>query len=98
TTFCALIRSLQSGDVTPIIGRKTLGAPDDPEADLLFVGGNRRLQNGNWSQTFPAISATLWSRMTLPLGCAKNACERPYRSAPYPLQSWKIVAKVPYMF
>jgi wobble nucleotide-excising tRNase len=56
TTFCAVMRSLQSGDVNPILGRKTLGVAADPEVNLLFVQGNHRLENGVWSAALPEIS------------------------------------------
>jgi wobble nucleotide-excising tRNase len=56
TTFCTVIRSVQSGDVAPVLGRRTLGAADDPHIDLLFADGNRRLKDGRWSATAPNIS------------------------------------------
>ena len=56
TTFCTIMRSLQGGDAAPILGRHTLGAANPPQIDLLFPDGNRRFQNGEWSQTSPKIS------------------------------------------
>jgi wobble nucleotide-excising tRNase len=56
TTLCTVMRSVQSGDAAPVHGRRTLGATDAPEIDLLFADGNRRLQNGSWSNTAPKIS------------------------------------------
>ena len=56
TTFCTIMRSLQSGDGAIILGRKTLGTADAPTVDLLFSAGNRRFQNGNWSAIEPQIS------------------------------------------
>ncbi len=56
TTFCTIMRSLQSGDGAIILGRRTLGAADAPSIDLLFSAGNRRFQNGNWSAIEPKIS------------------------------------------
>jgi hypothetical protein len=49
TTFCAVMRSVQNGDTALVIGRRTLGAADAQEIDLLFADGIRRLQNGAWS-------------------------------------------------
>jgi wobble nucleotide-excising tRNase len=56
TTLCTVMRSVQSGDAAPVHGRRTLGATNAPEIDLLFADGNRRLQNGSWSATAPKIS------------------------------------------
>lgn len=56
TTFSVVMRSAQSGDAAPVLGRQTLGSSDAPEIDLLFADGNRRLQNGTWSATAPKIS------------------------------------------
>ena len=56
TTFCAVMRSVQSGDATPVIGRRTLGTIASPEIDLLFTDGNCRLHDGAWSAHVPRIS------------------------------------------
>jgi wobble nucleotide-excising tRNase len=56
TTFCVVMRSAQSGDAAPVLGRQTLGSSQAPEIDLLFAGGNHRLQNGTWSAIAPNIS------------------------------------------
>jgi len=56
TTLCAVVRSVQSGDVAPVVGRRTLGAADGPDIDLLFADGNRRLRDGQWSNVAPNIS------------------------------------------
>jgi wobble nucleotide-excising tRNase len=56
TTFCAVIRSVQSGNVAPLLGRQTLGASAIPNVHLLFTEGNRRLQDGMWSEIVPQIS------------------------------------------
>lgn len=56
TTFSVIMRSVQSGDAAPVIGRQTLGSRQPPEIDLLFANGNCRLQNGSWSATAPKIS------------------------------------------
>jgi len=36
TTFCTVMRSVQSGDAAPLLGRQTLGSNRTPEIDLLF--------------------------------------------------------------
>lgn len=56
TTFCTIMRSVQSGDGGIILGRKTLGSAAPPEIDLLFADGNRRFHSGGWSGTEPKIS------------------------------------------
>jgi wobble nucleotide-excising tRNase len=56
TTFSVIMRSVQSGDAAPVLGRQTLGSSQHPEIDLLFANGNCRLQNGTWSATAPKIS------------------------------------------
>ena len=56
TTFCTVMRSVQSGDAAPVIGRRTLGAGAAPEIDLLFADANRRLQDGAWSAPASKIS------------------------------------------
>src|SRR5260370_38768237 len=56
TTFCVVMRSVQSGDAAPMLRRQTLGSSHAPEIDLLFADGNRRLQNGTWSATAPKVS------------------------------------------
>jgi wobble nucleotide-excising tRNase len=56
TTFCTVVRSVQSGDVAPVIGRHSLGAADGPNIDLLFEDGNYRLRDGQWSAVAPNIS------------------------------------------
>lgn len=50
------MRSVQSGNVAPLLGRQTLGASDIPNVHLLLTGGNRRLQDGVWSEVVPQIS------------------------------------------
>ena len=56
TTFCAVVRSVQSGNAAPLLGRRTLGASANPEVNLLFTEGNRRLQDGVWSAVTRQIS------------------------------------------
>jgi wobble nucleotide-excising tRNase len=60
TTFCAVLRSVQSGDVAPVLGRRTLGTQGDPFVHLLLTEGTAerplRLDNGLWSSVIPQIS------------------------------------------
>lgn len=56
TTFCAVLRSLQTGDPTPVLGRKTLGATDAPAIDLLLDGGQARFDGTAWNAAKPEIA------------------------------------------
>ena len=56
TTLCALLRSLQSGDRTHVIGRTTLGALGAPDAEILTTGGMITFRQGAWSATVPEIA------------------------------------------
>ncbi len=56
TTLCAILRSLQNGDPTHILGRKILGAVDAPAIDLLLESGQARFDGTAWSATKPEIA------------------------------------------
>jgi wobble nucleotide-excising tRNase len=56
TTLCSVLRSIESGDTAPLIGRKTLGSTSPQEIDLLFTDGPKRLRGAAWSDTAPKIS------------------------------------------
>lgn len=57
TTLCAVLRSLFTNTPALIIGRRTLGSPDAPEAHLLFSGNtNVSFRNGTWSAAYPDIA------------------------------------------
>lgn len=56
TTFCAILRSLSRSAPALILGRKTLGSPDPPEAQLLLSNGNATFRNGAWSAAYPDIA------------------------------------------
>ena len=56
TTICAVFRSLQSGDGTHVIGRKTLGGTEGPEIDLLFDGGNAKFKGQVWTRTVSELA------------------------------------------
>ena len=54
TTLCAILRSLQSGDPTPITERKRLGGAGDPHVVVqLSPQSSAIYQNGGWSATVP---------------------------------------------
>lgn len=56
TTLCAVLRSLQNGDPTHILGRKTLGIADAPAIELLLTGGQARFDGTAWNATKPEIA------------------------------------------
>jgi wobble nucleotide-excising tRNase len=56
TTLCSVLRSIESGDTAPLVGRKTLGSTTPQEIDLLFADGSKRLRGNAWSDTAPNIS------------------------------------------
>jgi wobble nucleotide-excising tRNase len=55
TTLCAILRSLQNGEVALVSGRKTLGSPGDIEINLLTSGGNVRFGASGWTATMPQL-------------------------------------------
>ena len=56
TTLCAVLRSLQSGDARHIVGRRTLGGADNPEARFLVGGAPAVFRNGAWDRTLPLLA------------------------------------------
>ncbi|MFD1913996.1 AAA family ATPase [Halodurantibacterium flavum] len=56
TTLCAVLRSLQTGEPTHILGRKTLGTAEAPTIELLLDGGQARFDGAAWSATKPEIA------------------------------------------
>ncbi|MBI3041458.1 MAG: AAA family ATPase [Betaproteobacteria bacterium] len=57
TTFCAILRSLFTNTPAFIMGRRTLGSPDPPEAQLLFANnGTISFRNEAWSAPYPEIA------------------------------------------
>jgi len=56
TTFCAILRSLQSGEAVHVLGRATLGTPDAPEIKVLLDGGTFIFCRGTWSTTVPDLA------------------------------------------
>jgi len=56
TTLCAVLRSLQSGDATHVLGRTTLGTGGAAEIKILVDGGTAAFSNGAWSATVPNLA------------------------------------------
>jgi wobble nucleotide-excising tRNase len=55
TTLCSVLRSLKTGDASHVMGRKSLGAVDNPTIELLFDTGLIRF-DGAWTAPRPAIA------------------------------------------
>src|ERR1039458_3412428 len=51
TTICSVLRSLNTGDASLIIGRKTLGATGDATIELLMETGRTSFDGKAWSTT-----------------------------------------------
>ena len=56
TTLCAVLRSLQTGDASHLLGRKTLGSTTAPSVELLLESGACRFDGQAWSTPNPAIA------------------------------------------
>ena len=56
TTICAVLRSLQTGETSHILGRKTLGVVDMPIVELLLDSGPARFDGAGWNTTRPATA------------------------------------------
>lgn len=56
TTICAILRSLQTGDPSHVIGRKTLGSTAAPSIELLLESGTCRFDGQAWSAPNPSIA------------------------------------------
>jgi len=56
TTICAILRSDQTGNAAPLVGRKTLGATAASAVDLLFDGGGIRFDGAVWDKTAPDLA------------------------------------------
>ena len=58
TTLSAILRSLGTGNPSPIAERKRLGASHDPHIVMQpKSGGSLQFQDGGWTQTFPNLGA-----------------------------------------
>lgn len=56
TTICAVLRSLQTGNSSHVLGRKTLGATEAPIIELLLDSASARFDGVTWNTTEPAIA------------------------------------------
>lgn len=56
TTICAVLRSLQTGDASHVIGRRTLNVADEPTVEILLDGVTARFDGRAWSTTVPRIA------------------------------------------
>lgn len=57
TTLCAILRSLFTNTPALVMGRRTLGSPDAPEAHFLFADNNNvNFRNGAWTAPYPDIA------------------------------------------
>ena len=56
TTFCAILRSLQSGQAELIRERKTLAATDPEFVDIRLNGANYQFTNNAWTLTHPDVA------------------------------------------
>lgn len=55
TTFCAILRSLQTDNPEIIAGRKTLGSGGEPNVVLMLEGGNALFSKGKWNSAQPHL-------------------------------------------
>lgn len=56
TTLCAVLRSLQSGDPSHVLGRRTLGVTDAPSIEILLDSGQARFDGTAWNATKPELA------------------------------------------
>jgi wobble nucleotide-excising tRNase len=56
TTLCAVLRSLQTGDASHVLGRQTLGTSEAPVIELLLDATPSRFDGAVWSALHPAIA------------------------------------------
>ncbi len=56
TTFCAVLRSLQTGMAFYVLGRKTLGVVEPQSIELLLSSGTARFDGNSWNIPHPAIA------------------------------------------
>lgn len=56
TTICAVLRSLQTGEPSHVLGRRTLGVDDIPLVELLLDTGQVRFDGTSWSATKPSLA------------------------------------------
>ena len=57
TTLCDIIRSMQTGDPSYIMGRKTLGSSIEPFVNIRLTGGSNAIfSKGKWSSTASKVT------------------------------------------
>ena len=57
TTFCSILRSLQTGEPAYILGRQTLGDTENPpEVEIRLDGDNAVFKNGSWNRQVPDLT------------------------------------------
>lgn len=56
TTMCSVLRSLQTGDASHLIGRKTLGATEGISVEFLLGNGRAAFDGANWNTTMPQLA------------------------------------------
>jgi wobble nucleotide-excising tRNase len=56
TTICTVLRSLQTGDASHILGRRTLGVDEAPTVELLLANGTARFDGTSWDVTYPGVA------------------------------------------
>ncbi len=55
STFCAVLRSLQTGDISHISARRTVGTTDPTGAEIRITGDTVRYDGTAWSRTMPEL-------------------------------------------
>lgn len=56
TTLCAVLRSLQTGMASYVLGRKTLGVGEPQSIELLLSTGTAGFDGTNWNAAYPSIA------------------------------------------
>ena len=56
TTLCDILRSLYTNNPDIVIGRKTLGATNEPEVQLLLPSGPIAFRSGRWNAVYTDIA------------------------------------------
>ena len=80
STLCALLRSLQSGDPSYVLGRSTLGENGAPTIELLLDSGLAAFDGAQWTANLPTldifdstfVSANIYSGDTVELEHRRN--------------------------
>lgn len=56
TTLCAILRSMETGDPSGILGRARLRRASEPEIDVVLDQGSIVFRAGHWNQTLPDLA------------------------------------------